>query len=171
MKRHEIEHIIRASGNITNEDKFVIIGSQAILGSIEAPPAELTVSQEADIYPLNNPHKADMIDGCIGEMSPFHDEFGYYAHGVGPKTALLPKNWQKRLKTLENENTRGVTAYCISVPDLCISKILAGRARDIEFVSAMISKKLVSKKQIKDLLPELKPEYKEKILLFFRKFQ
>jgi len=29
---------------------------------------------EADLYPLDDPRKADIIDGAIGEESPFHEE-------------------------------------------------------------------------------------------------
>ena len=32
MNRHELEHLIRASGAITEEYEFVVIGSQSILG-------------------------------------------------------------------------------------------------------------------------------------------
>jgi hypothetical protein len=34
MTREELEHIIRASGDITNQYEFVIIGSQSILGPV-----------------------------------------------------------------------------------------------------------------------------------------
>lgn len=34
MNRHELEHLIRASGAITEEYEFVVIGSQSILGKI-----------------------------------------------------------------------------------------------------------------------------------------
>jgi hypothetical protein len=37
MTRKELEHIIRASGNITNQYEFVILGSQSILGAIPNP--------------------------------------------------------------------------------------------------------------------------------------
>ena len=33
MQRSELEHVIRASGEIANEDEFIIIGSQAILAA------------------------------------------------------------------------------------------------------------------------------------------
>ncbi len=39
---------------------------------------------------LGGAAKADLIDGSIGELSPFHETFGYYAHGLGPETAALP---------------------------------------------------------------------------------
>jgi len=66
MRRMDLEHIIRACSEITQEYELVVIGSQAILGSDPNPPAELTVSAEADIYPLNNPALSDLIDGAIG---------------------------------------------------------------------------------------------------------
>jgi hypothetical protein len=84
MTREELEHIIRASGNITNQYEFVILGSQSILGAIPNPPAFFTMSAEADIYPLAEPELADQIDGAIGEGSDFHDTHGFYAQGVGP---------------------------------------------------------------------------------------
>lgn len=79
MTREELEHIIRASGNITNQYEFVILGSQSILGAIPYPPAFFTMSAEADIYPLADPELADQIDGAIGEGSDFHDIHGIYA--------------------------------------------------------------------------------------------
>ncbi|MBE7504139.1 MAG: hypothetical protein HS113_28405 [Verrucomicrobiales bacterium] len=89
MKRADLEHTIRAAGNIADAPRLVIIGSQAILGSFPDAPTELTASAEADTYPFDAPEKADLIDGSIGEKSPFHETFGYYAHGVGPDTAML----------------------------------------------------------------------------------
>ena len=58
MTREELEHIIRASGAITNQYEFVIVGSQALLGSVPWPQEVFTVSMEADIsrhLPLASP--------------------------------------------------------------------------------------------------------------------
>ena len=55
MTREELEHIIRASGDITDQYKFVIVGSQSILGAVPRPEDVFTVSMEADIYPLQAP--------------------------------------------------------------------------------------------------------------------
>ena len=87
MKRQDLEHLIRASSDITKEYELVVVGSQAILGTDPNPPAELTVSAEVDIYPLNRPELAHDIDVHIGEGSPFHELNGYYAQGVGVETA------------------------------------------------------------------------------------
>jgi hypothetical protein len=40
MKREELEHIIRAAGDVLQEHEVIIVGSQAILGaSYEGPDA------------------------------------------------------------------------------------------------------------------------------------
>jgi hypothetical protein len=89
MTRAELEHIIRAAGTIADVEDLVVIGSQAVLGQFPNAPAELLVSNEADIFPSRYPERSDLIDSTIGEGSPFQRSFGYYAHGVGEKTALL----------------------------------------------------------------------------------
>lgn len=86
MKREDLEHIIRASGVITDEYEFVIVGSQSLLGGHPYPPEVFTASAEADIYPLHAPEKADDIDGAIGEGSQFHESNGYYAQGASGQT-------------------------------------------------------------------------------------
>ena len=48
MKRQQLEHILRAAA-ITGADRFVVIGSQAILGQFANAPADLLVSIEADL--------------------------------------------------------------------------------------------------------------------------
>lgn len=155
MKRVNLEHIIRAAGSIANSSELIIIGSQSILGSYPAPPAELTVSQEADLYPTDNPAKADLVDGTIGEKSPFHDTFGYYAHGVGPETAILPKNWKTRLVRVQNPNTNNIAGLRISPADLAVSKLAAGREKDLQLVSALFRYHLVEPPQIESVLEEL----------------
>lgn len=97
MTREQLEHVIRAASTIAADDEIVVIGSQSILAQFPHAPAELRVSTEADVYPKNHPERADLIDGSIGELSPFHDTFGYYAQGVSEGTAILPAGWQGRL--------------------------------------------------------------------------
>jgi len=142
MRRSELEHIIRASGDIAQDDEIIIIGSQAILGQFPNAPIRLLTSMETDVYPRNKPALADMVDGAIGEGSPFHEEFGYYAQGVGPETAVLPSGWQDRLVSISNENTKGVTGLCLEVHDLAISKLVAGRPKDLEFVHELVRNRM-----------------------------
>ena len=143
MTRQQLEHIIRASANIADDDEIVIIGSQAILGQFPNAPAELRVSVEADVFPKNHPERWDLIDGSIGEGSPFHATFGYYAQGVSEETATLPSGWKQRLVVVRNANTRGATGLCLEVHDLTISKYVAGREKDDHFVREAIGHGLV----------------------------
>ena len=64
----------------------------------------------------------------------FHDTFGYYAQGVEERTAVLPKGWQQRLIPICNANTRGATGLALEVHDLLVSKIIAGREKDVAFL-------------------------------------
>ncbi len=138
MNREQLEHVIRAAAGNADAADIVIIGSQSILGSCPNAPAELTRSMEADVFPKEKPINAILIDGAIGERSLFHETFGYYAHGVAEDTAVLPEGWKDRLVPIHNENTRGATGWCLEPHDLAVSKLVAGREKDLEFVNAML---------------------------------
>jgi len=97
MTRSQLEHLIRAAADIANDDEIIVVGSQAILGQYPDAPLALTVSMEADLFPKSHPERAELIDGTIGEGSPFHETFDYYAQGVGEETAVLPGGWRERL--------------------------------------------------------------------------
>lgn len=143
MNRAQLEHVVRASASVAGVDELVVVGSQAILAARPDAPAELLVSMEADVYPPQAPDRATLIDGSIGELSPFHQTFGYYAHGVSPETARLPADWRTRAIKLQNENTGGVTAWCLAPADLAVSKLLAGREKDFSFVRVLLQCRLV----------------------------
>jgi hypothetical protein len=145
VTRAQLEHVIRAAATIAEDDEIIVIGSQAILGQFPEASGALTVSDEADVYPKNLPERADLIDGSIGEGSPFHETFGYYAQGVGPTTATLPDGWQSRLVRVHNANTRGSTGLCLEVHDLLLSKYVAGREKDLRFSRSAVAGGLVAK--------------------------
>jgi hypothetical protein len=155
VTRDQLEHIIRACGDVTDQYEFVIVGSQSMLGSVSSPEAVFTVSMEVDIYPLRAPELADKIDGAIGEGSMFHRNFGYYAQGVGPDTATLPKGWMERVRRIQNGNTRNRVGYCLDVLDLFLAKAVAGREKDREFCTALLEHGYVTLAQVLDLVPTL----------------
>lgn len=147
MRREQLEHVARAAGSIVGVDRILVIGSQSILGTYsenELPP-EVTVSEEADIAFFDDPEgeQATLLDGSIGEESPFYHSFGYYAQGVSMTTAVLPSGWRERLVPLANPNTGGVTAWCLEVHDLWVAKLAAARSNDITFCEALIRDGLV----------------------------
>jgi len=143
MNRRALEHLIRAAADIADDDEIIIIGSQSILGQYPDAPASLCVSDEADMFPKNRPERADLIDGSIGEGSPFHETYGYYAQGVEEGTATLPRGWRERLIEVRNANTRYATGLCLDVHDLAISKYIAGREKDRRFVGEAARFKLL----------------------------
>ena len=143
MNRAALEHILRAAAAIADERDFVVIGSQAVLGQFPHAPDALLVSIEADIYPRQAPAKSGLIDGAIGELSMFHQTFGYYAHGVDETTATLPAGWSDRLVPLANDNTGGATGWCLEVHDLAVSKLVAGRDKDLDFVRVLLRERIV----------------------------
>lgn len=134
MTREQLEHLIRAAAVIADDNEIIVIGSQAILGQFPNAPAPMRVSLEADMLPKNHPERADILEGSIGELSPFHETFGYYAQGVEEGTARLPQGWKDRLVVIQNENTRGAKGLCLEVHDLLVSKTIAGREKDLAFL-------------------------------------
>lgn len=104
MTREELEHIIRASGDITDQYEFVIVGSQSILGAVPRPEDVFTVSMEADIYPLRAPELADRIDGAIGEGSQF----------LKP-TATTHKVWGRKLRACQWAGYSACIAFKIAI--------------------------------------------------------
>jgi hypothetical protein len=155
MTRAALEHILRAASAITHEREFIVIGSQAILGQFPDAPDALLVSIEADLYPRHASAKSDLIDAALGELSSFHQTFGYYAHGVDETTAMLPAGWQDRAIPLQNENTGGATGWCLEVHDLACSKLVAGRERDIDFLRVLLQEHMVDPAVLADRVGQL----------------
>lgn len=152
MTREQLEHIIRASADVTHQYEFIIVGSQSILGPVPNPHEVFTMSAEADIYPLQAPELADRIDGAIGEGSRFHQTHGYYAQGVGPETALLPQGWMQRVHRVQTRATDQKVGYCLDLPDLFLSKAAAGREKDRVFCMAMLLHRYVNPEQVLELV-------------------
>jgi hypothetical protein len=169
MNRKELEHIIRAAGEIVKVQKIIILGSQAVLAQfpdlselIEPEDSELSLrvqnreillrSIEADIVIPDSIEKTEIVEGAIGELSSFHDTFGYYAQGVDLTTSKLPGGWENRLVEICNENTNGISGLCLEIHDLMISKLYAGRKKDIEFFKAAVNLDLLSRENLMERL-------------------
>ena len=155
MNRAALEHILRAASAIADEREFIVIGSQAILGQYPSAPESLLMSIEADVYPRYAPERSDVVDGAIGELSDFHQTFGYYAHGVDQTTAILPDGWIERLIRVENENTGGAIGWCLEAHDLAAAKLAAGREQDLQFVKVLLTERLVTIDQLEERISSL----------------
>jgi|CXWL01.1.fsa_nt_gi hypothetical protein len=146
MNREGLHRIIRAAAAMLGEDTVVIIGSQSILASFRELmlPDDATMSAEADVLPFDDDdeEKVDKVDGLLGEASHFSDKYGIYADGVSPWTASLPEGWNERLVRIEDPET-GAVGLCLHPEDLCVAKVLAGRPKDIRFLTAVFHAGLV----------------------------
>jgi hypothetical protein len=165
MNIEQLRHILRAAAAVTGERVFVVIGSQAILGSHPDAPRSLRKSVEGDTYPKHHPDKAIEVDGAIGELSPFHHEFGYYAHGVAPETATLPDGWEQRLVELQANDPHGTIGLCLEKHDLAFSKLVAGREKDIEFIRELLKHRLINQGKILRLIESVKDQNLKQLLV------
>lgn len=143
MNREQLAHVVRAAATIVGDGDIVIIGSQAILGAADVGrlPDEATMSMEADVAFRDDidASKADAVDGAIGELSQFHEKYGYYAQGVEIRTAVLPVGWEDRTEILDRQDSRPGFARCREPHDLVVSKLVAGREKDITFAAALLT--------------------------------
>jgi hypothetical protein len=103
------------------------------------------LSREADIAFLNDPgrRKADEVEGAIGEMSAFHETHQVYAEGVHIDTAELPDGWRERLVTWTLRSSDPAAPQFIEAHDLVVSKLAAGREKDITFAASLLDAGLV----------------------------
>jgi hypothetical protein len=160
MRRVQFEHVIAAAAQVTGLEEFIVIGSQAILGSVTGdPPEELLESMEVDMYPKADPDRANEIDGVLGDGSWFEASHGYYAHGVGVLTAKVPVGWEERLVRVEIPprvaSTQKAVAYCLERHDLVLSKCVRGDKRDWDYARTAISSGLVDVAELRRRVPDL----------------
>jgi hypothetical protein len=147
MKREALDHLLRAAGEVTGHRRFVLVGSNAIFAWRDAAPEPMSMSREADIYALDvSDEEAEEISDVlanIGQMSEFDASFGYYVDGVAPTTAVLPVGWRGRSMVYESPATNGVVAVVPHPDDIALSKLCAGREKDMDWVAAGVQSGLI----------------------------
>lgn len=101
MNREQLAHVVRAAATVVGVDDVIVLGSQAILATVDDVelPYEVTRSIEADIavdheisrisLGVDRAGLALLIEGALGEGSMFHATYGYYAEGVEIEVAVL----------------------------------------------------------------------------------
>lgn len=147
MTREQFAHVLRAVSQIAHDPNVLVIGSQSILGSYpedELPP-EATGSMEVDTAFLSDPdgHKSDLVDAMIGELSRFHDEFGYYPQGVSIDTGVFPAGWMDRLVTFETQCTGPGRGLCLEPHDCVLAKLVRFDEKDQGFAVALVKASLI----------------------------
>jgi hypothetical protein len=137
LRRRELHHIMREVRERFALTEIFVIGSSAILAVLADPPeGVLTATRDVDIIPPNDEDEriADQISYVIGEASHFDAEYGYHAQGVSLKTpTYAPRDWQARTIDVSVGN---IVAHCMEPHDVVLSKLGAGREKDLEFARA-----------------------------------
>ena len=169
MTRAELEHAIRAACDVSGDDELYVFGSQAVLGQYPDAPEALRQSAEADVAPVHAIHMVDVIDVQLGELSPFHNAFGFYVHGLSIDAAVLPAGWEKRAIAVRNGNTHNKTGGFVEPHYLAASKLVAFRDKDKDFVRILIVENLIEPAKLLRRLrelpdrPQLTPQLRELI--------
>lgn len=177
MNRQQLEHVLRAAARITGDPDILVIGSQSILGAVpeDQLPIEATASIEVDVTFFDDPDdtKSDQVDGAIGELSAFHETHGYYAQGVSITTAVLPRGWRARIVVVESTSTAPGRGHCLDPHDCVVSKLVAGREKDLSFAEGLIREQLVDPAVLSDrvaLLDGVHPLALQRVINWLSRF-
>lgn len=104
----------------------------------------------------------DLIDGALGELSPFHNLYGFYVQGISISAATLPVGWEERTVRIQNRNTRGNTGFCLESHDIAASKLKAFRDKDRDFVRTLLIEKLINADILRERIKSLPVSSDEK---------
>lgn len=162
MNLEQFHHSIRAARDVLRHEgasgAIVIMGSQSILASYSATVLDSRpmMSAEVDIMPIaadaaEVERLSDQLDGSLGQEPRFHESFGFHVDGISINTSVLEGSWFDRLIP-EVEQRSGTTGWCLDPHDLAAAKLIAGRAKDIEFVDTLVASRLIDPHTVRELL-------------------
>jgi hypothetical protein len=132
LRRPDIDHILRAAASLSGHNRFVMVGTGAVIVTAKHIPVVMMMTEEIDIYveDVADPDWiSDLIDASIGRDSQFHRTFGYYGDGVSKRTAVMPLDWRRRAAEYTTQDGLA-TAVCPSAEDIAIAKLCAWRDKD-----------------------------------------
>jgi len=136
-------HLLTTAHSLCGHRDYVVIGSLSALGmaQVEAIPADMTLSIDADCYTLADPHQVFDLASQLGEGSPYHHQHGVYLDPVSPLLPTLPQGWEQRLILLHQPP---VVAHFLEPNDAAISKLARGEPRDLRWVRAGLQAHLIA---------------------------
>jgi hypothetical protein len=155
VRREQLQHVILEIGERFGLAEFYVIGSAAILAAAPNPDrTELVATRDVDVLPVvDDPRLSDRISFVIGEGSAFDEQHGYYAQGVDHRTArFAPAGWHERAIPVVVGPYR---ALCMEPHDLVLSKLGAGRDKDLQFARAAADAGLVTVPVLRERLADI----------------
>lgn len=143
MRRDEFRDALRRAAEITGDHDLVVIGSQSVHGAFSPtvlPPAA-TASGEVDIMAAHD-IEGDKMWLLAGRGGGWGDQAEI--DGVDITTATLPQGWVDRLIAFPlDDQPDCVIGWCLDPHDLVVSKAVAGRDKDRQFIDALVDAHLV----------------------------
>ena len=136
----------------SGDDPPIIVGSQSFYAHTNSLPDIARRSIECDFMLSSaNFSKRPIIDTSIGILSDYSVENGFYADALGLASVVLPDGWRERLAEFKDDQG-AVIALCADRHDVAVSKLIAGRDKDLEFLSSAISSDLIDIDQLLERL-------------------
>jgi hypothetical protein len=144
VRKSDLFELIEKINEISSEEKPIIVGSQAVHAITEDLPEIAKKSIECDfLFGFGKSETRTEVNKKLGVFSKFQLEHGFYADALGLATVVLPTDWQERLQPFVNENGETV-AYCAEVHDIAVSKFIAGREKDFQFLNDTFEMEIIS---------------------------
>ncbi len=138
MKRPQLVELLLRVRAKQPAARLIVVGSQALYGTVREAPAVVELSIEADLLLVREAFQARAeIEEQFGMDSSFQAETGFYAHPVGLGTITVPRGWEERLIPFGREEGLA-NVWALEIHDLAATKLMAGREKDFEFLRALL---------------------------------
>lgn len=139
MQREQFALLVTRAAAVAARAELIIFGSQSVHALTDSPPAEVLVSVECDIWLRDEPEVAARLQAELGKDSAFAKTAGVYVDPLPPDLPMVPNGWEHRLV---DYRAGDITARCLEIHDLIVTKLAAGRLKDYEFIAAVLMAKL-----------------------------
>lgn len=151
MRLRSLTHLLASANAIAQPQRIVVIGSSSLLPSfpeLGESCAALEQSYDTDILldPIDD-ELAGILAEAIGQQSLFASRHGYYADILRPAISeALPVGWESRLQAVDGFSN----VFALDVYDLALVKLMVGRPKDLDLLSALLERGIVEPDKLRD---------------------
>jgi hypothetical protein len=174
VRKRELIDILLKAAEISGRSEFVIIGSQAIHGTLPDANVEVTLrSNDVDTYPSDGYGMTNLIYEelmlHLGQDSDYHVASNAYIEAVPANLARFPEGWRDRtirevVGTVASAGeSREVVAIFPEIHDLTVSRLAIRREKDLEFLAGVIDLGLIDQVTLRDRYLEAPRVTKERL--------
>ena len=162
MQRAQFEELVVRAAAVAARREMIIFGSQSVHAVTDHPPAEVLVSAECDVWLRDEPSVTERLVAELGKGSEFARTTGVYVDPLPPDLPMVPAGWEQRLTPCP---VGDVTARCLEIHDLIVSKLAAGRLKDYEFIAAVLMGKLARADEVRRRIQTFPDPHTQALLL------